>query len=286
MYGQYFRELKDTVFLLHGRNRACGVDFSGARDAGRRIWVAVGVPKGKSLCIEACHRVDTLPGSGRHRDMALAALRDLIAEEPTSVFGLDFPFGLPQPLVTQDNWARFALDFPDRYRSADAFRQACREATGKRELKRLTDKESRTPFSPYNIRLYRQTYHGIRDVLHPLVRDQQACVLPMQSASSSKPWILEVCPASTLKQEGLYRSYKGKTDVHRVARAHILESLERTGHLVIATQATRSLILDDPGGDALDSVIAALASCRALGSPTLLAVETNEVYALEGRVYV
>ena len=61
---------------------------------------------------------------------------------------------------------------------------------------------------------------------------------------------------------------------------------ERTAHLVIATQAIRSLILDDPGGDALDSVIAALASCRALGCPTLLTAEINEAYALEGRVYV
>jgi len=104
--------------------------------------------------------------------------------------------------------------------------------------------------------------------------------------TAPRRWLLEVCPASTLKQEGLYRSYKGKTDAHRMARARILESLERTGYLVIAAQAIRSLILEDPGGDALDSVIAALASCRALSTPTLLTAEANEVYALEGRVYV
>ncbi|MBC8492937.1 MAG: DUF429 domain-containing protein [Chloroflexi bacterium] len=271
--------------LLHDRNRAYGVDFSGARDAGKRIWIAVGRDEGKSLRIEACHRADTLPGSGRHRDTVLAALRDFIAKEPTSVFGLDFPFGLPKALVTQDSWARFVLDLPDHYQSADAFRHACREVAEGRELKRLTDAESQTPFSPYNLRLYRQTYHGIRDVLHPLVRDQQACVLPMQRASSGKPWILEICPASTLKQQGLYMFYKGKTDAHRMARARILESLEMAGHLVIATQAIRSLILDDHGGDALDSVIAAFATSRALRNPTLLTVERDEVYALEGRVY-
>lgn len=108
----------------------------------------------------------------------------------------------------------------------------------------------------------------------------------MQGTSPSKPWVLDVCPASTLKQEGLYMSYKGKTDAHRMARARILESLEEASHLVIATQATRSLILDDHGGDALDSVIAACATCRALCNPALLTVEREEVYALEGRVYV
>jgi hypothetical protein len=281
-----FRELKNAALLLHGRDRVYGIDFSGARDAGRRIWIAAGIAQGSRLCIEACDRADTLPGSGKDRDLALAALRDLVAEQRTAVFGFDFPFSLPQALVTQDDWSGFALDFPDHHQDADAFRQACRDATGRRELKRLTDRESQTPFSAYNLRLFRQTYHGIRDVLHPLVRDQLVCVLPMQRAHSGRPWVVEVCPASTLKREGLYGSYKGKDEVHRVARVRILKGLETTGQIVIATPAIRSRILEDPGGDALDSVIAALASCRALHNPILLTDEANEAYALEGRVYV
>jgi hypothetical protein len=40
------------------------------------------------------------------------------------------------------------------------------------------------------------------------------------------------------------------------------------------------------GGDALDSVIAALATFKALRDPAFPAVESNDAYALEGYVYV
>ena len=67
--------------------------------------------------------------------------------------------------------------------------------------------------SIFRLRLYRQTYFGIRDVLYPLARDQQVCVLPMQSVLPDRAWILKICPASTLKRENLYlRRYKRGTD--------------------------------------------------------------------------
>jgi len=214
-------------------------------------------------------------------------LRDFIGRANACALGLDFPFGLPQALVKhKKSWEEFVLSFPGDYFAPEEFRRLCREASGGHELKRITDIESQTPFSPYNLRLYRQTYHGIRDVLHPLVRDQLACVLPMQSALPGKPWILEICPASTLKRRGLYSSYKGKTNAHHAARAFVLESLEATGPLSIPAQGVRSAILEDRGGDALDSVIAAFATFRALRHPALLTVESSDAYALEGYVYV
>ncbi len=190
--------------------RICGIDFSGAKDAGKRIWIASGTVERDSLLIEECYRAKDLPGSGKDRDQCLAALRDFIGRESASALGLDFPFGLPQALVKhKKSWEDFVLSFPGDYFAPEEFRRLCREAAGGHELKRLTDQETQTPFSAYNLRLYRQTYYGIRDVLHPLVRDQLACVLPMQSALPGKPWILEICPASTLKRKGLYSSYKG-----------------------------------------------------------------------------
>ena len=33
-----------------------GIDFSGAQDAGKKIWIAKGVVKGDSLLIEDCFR--------------------------------------------------------------------------------------------------------------------------------------------------------------------------------------------------------------------------------------
>jgi hypothetical protein len=141
--------------------------------------------------------------------------------------------------------------------------------------------------SHYNLRLYRQTYFGIRDVLHPLVRDHLACVLPMQRMLRGRPWVLEICPASTLKHCGLYLpGYKRGGDAGCAARERILEGLEATGSLDILSSDLRARVLSNRGGDALDSVIAALATFRALRDPALLVVERSAAYALEGYVYV
>jgi hypothetical protein len=97
--------------------------------------------------------------------------------------------------------------------------------------------------------------------------------------------LLEICPASTLKLKGFYLPYKGRGETHRFAREHILGMLERKG-VVIREQALRAAILDDTGGDALDSVIAALATFEALVTPPLPDPGENDVYAVEGYVYV
>jgi len=262
-----------------------GVDFSGAKDAGKHIWVASGVIAGKVLRIDTCRRADALPGSSKQREQCLSALRTFIAGKSDAAFGCDFPFGLPAPLVDQDNWESFVLAFPDLYESADAFKQACHEASGGSEFKRVTDQESETPFSPYNLWIYRQTYYGIRDVLRPLVQDQAACVLPMQAPQPDRPWLLEVCPASTLKQEWLDHSYKGPEQRKREARARILKGLEDKEMVVVPDQAVRSELIENQGGDALDSVIAALAAARALRSPDGLVPSEGEIYAIEGYVY-
>jgi hypothetical protein len=271
------------VFISH--RRIYGVDFSGAAKAGNKIWITSGVIEGKALRVEACHRATDLPGSSQDRDRCLAALRDFIRQGEASVFGLDFPFGLPRALIQEDCWEDFIFSFSNRYPDPETFRDVCRAAAHNSELKRVTDRESHTPFSSYNIRLYRQIYFGIRDVLGPLVQNQGACVLPMQPALPGRPWVMEICPASTLKRENLYWPYKGKSREHYAVRARILEEIERRVLLSLPAPL-RKMILDDPGGDALDSVVAAFAVLRALRDPGGLAVGSNEAYALEGYVYV
>jgi hypothetical protein len=113
-----------------------------------------------------------------------------------------------------------------------------------------------------------------------------ACVLPMQGVQPDKPWILEICPASTLKRESLYLQGYKQGDEGYAARARILEGIEATGILSISSSTVRSTILDEPHGDALDSVIAAFATFRALRNLSLLSVDSNNAYALEGYVYV
>jgi len=135
--------------------RVYGVDFSGAVDAGRRIWIASGVIEKRALRIEECRRGEALPGSGRAREQCLAALREFIRSRRGCAFGLDFPFGLPRALVKEASWEEFVRAFPDRYSTPEEFRDVCQRASCGVELRRATDRESRTPFSPYNLRVYR-----------------------------------------------------------------------------------------------------------------------------------
>jgi hypothetical protein len=239
-----------------------GIDFSGARYAGRTIWIASGTVRKKRLEIHACRRAGELVKSGTRREKCLPALRKFIEGEPDGVFGLDFPFGIPGELMRERNWRDFILSFRRRFPSAELFRIRCFKEAGNRELGRVTDREAETPFCVYNIRLYRQTYFGIRELLLPLLQKDTARVVPMQRARKGKPVILETCPASTFKSLGLSGAYKGKERRHRMARGEILGALERMTNLVIADRTVTKTVLDDTGGDALDSVLGALAASR------------------------
>ncbi|MCG7851722.1 MAG: hypothetical protein MIO92_04295, partial [Methanosarcinaceae archaeon] len=144
--------------------------------------------------------------------------------------------------------------------------------------------ESKAPFCAYNLWLFKQTYFGIRDVLHPLVQGRLACILPMQSCEKGRPWVLEICPASTLKHEGIYIPYKGKTEVKKQSRSRILEYLSTRG--VVVSPEVVEIAIKDSKGDALDSVIAAFATYRALQEPKKLTTKVPDIYIKEGHIFV
>jgi hypothetical protein len=281
-------DLSDTSKSTGEARQIYGIDFSGAVDAGKKIWIAEGVLEKGTFLIESCKSIATLPGSGKERDLSLEVLKDFIEESENAVFGLDFPFGLPRPLVKHKTWEEWVNAFPSLYRDPEVFRNACRSFTGGKELKRMTDIESKTPFSPYNLRLYRQTYYGISRIISPLVREHHACVLPMQRPLKHKPWLIEICPASTMMQKGsAHIPYKGRTPQHRKARLNLLKDFEQSGFMRILHGSVRSEVLRDPGGgDALDSLISALAVSKALASPQARSHENELLYTIEGYVYV
>jgi hypothetical protein len=222
-----------------------GIDFSGAKDAGRKIWVAGGNIEGSALHIKECWRASELTCTGSERSMCLFALRKFITDGTNSVFGLDFPFGLPGELVRDSIWEKFILSFPENYSDDRDFRDKCRKDSHNHEIKRRTDVENKTPFSPYNLRVYRQTFYGIREILNPLLQKKQAYVLPMQRRQCGKPGIIEICPASTLKKKNLYKPYKGKE--HREQRKLILEALENTMASLLHLSLRMGSLLIIPG---------------------------------------
>jgi hypothetical protein len=261
-----------------------GIDWSGAVDAGRRIWIATCRRSTDRLEVNSLRRAEDLPGGSRKRDVCIAALLNWIHLQGPCAIGLDFPFGLPAALVEESDWSRFALNFPRRFSSAQAFRDWCNQRAGGRELKRVTDREARTPFCPYNLRMYRQTYWGIAAVLAPLVEQQAAVVLPMQKRRIGIPWLLESCPASALKQKGLYAPYKGNAPPHQAQRSRILSALRKDG-LRIPPRFLR-IAMEDAAGDALDAVIAAeIAARNTSAAQRLRPAPTSSAYALEAYVY-
>jgi hypothetical protein len=271
--------------LIERRSHVFGMDFSGAVDAGKRIWIAKGVLKRATLQIFDCIQACNLPHSGPRRESCFPALRELIGKQKNAAIGMDFPFSLPKDLVQQEHLIAFVVHFPDYYDDPDAFRQLCRSATRGKEIKRLTEIESRTPFSPYNLRLYKQTYYGITEILRPLTKNSQIAVLPVDLPYANRPWLLETCPASTLKVLGLYGKYKGHGGSRQAARAHILDKLMAFGHLRIDQKTLYHKIVENTGGDALDSVIAAYATFRALRDNAKPTKKCGKLASIEGYVY-
>ena len=270
------------------RPRLIGVDFSGAAKAGSLIWLAEAAPQRDGrLALLSCRPASDLPGAAPERDRCLAALVDHVADQADAAFGCDFPFSIPLPLAQGAAWADYVGGFARRFADADAFRAACMNAAAGRELRRPTDREARVPFCAYNIRLYRQTYHGIAGLLAPLVAGGRAAVLPMQPAAAGRPLLLEICPASFQRRLGLYGKYgpyKGAAPACRAARARLLDELIAARLLAPPAAELRETLLDNRGGDALDSAMAAIACRRALEEPGVDRPRTRDE-AFEGRVY-
>lgn len=76
-----------------------GIDFSGAQDAGNKIWIAKGIEHGKGLLITECRSASDLTNSAKGIEGCLPALVKSISSSQDAVFRFDFPFGLPAPLV-------------------------------------------------------------------------------------------------------------------------------------------------------------------------------------------
>lgn len=263
------------------RNRLIGVDFSGARDAGRYIWVALGSQTNGRLDLGSCIPAMELPGGAADRPAALSALVAFLISERHAAAGLDFPFSLPERFIAEETWEDYLRVFAARYPTPEAFREDCRRQANGRELKRRTDVESRVPFGVYNLRLYRQTHAGMAEVLLPLLDSGAARIVPMQRPSAGKTTIAEICPASLLKTEGLYAPYKGRGPALRHSRQGLLSALVERGMLNAPAPALTNRIVEDIGGDALDAVLAAIGAGRL---PARLP-KPDRLDRIEGRVY-
>jgi hypothetical protein len=275
-----------------------GVDFSGARLAGRNTWLArlepasakAGTPRLAEL---AC--LEKLCGTAE-RGAALAHLVGLIGGSQRTLWALDFPFGLPIE-VTGDGaaWADQlafvgAWDGGAYELGLECIRRA--RALGERmHVRRLTDTEARAPFDCYHYRIIYQTFHGMRDVLGPLRTVRQTAILPFQyrRLPRARRVLVEACPSSTLKRLGLpHQNYKqpegGPLTRKRLrTRRAILDGLRRH---VCFDEGQRRVMMRNGGGDALDAVIAAVGAAQAWQTADHRAIARHRRYVREGRLFV
>ena len=248
-----------------------GVDFSGGKRPGEDIWIATGHLEADRLRIERCRSAAERFGE-TDRGPILRALRRALGRSGGAT-GLDVSFGLPAALLPDgiEGWHGATRWFADAFADADAtgmrerLKSSARSMPGEGvELKRRTDRTVGAS-SPYSFITYYQTLYGIRDVLAPLVESGSVSVPPMDAPDERN--VLEVYPAGTLRRLGtIDTAYKDGADGATAKRREILDRLSGTdaGAIVVDLPASiRDTAVEEPGGDALDSVVAAVATARA-----------------------
>jgi hypothetical protein len=140
-----------------------GVDFSGARLAGRNTWLArLEVGENRYRLAElAC--LERLCGTAE-RGPALAYLVDRIRSSESALWALDFPFGLPvEVMESRTTWVT-QLEFlaswgEDAYAAGVECLRRAKELGGPNHIRRLTDSEAAATFDSYHYRIIYQTAH-------------------------------------------------------------------------------------------------------------------------------
>ena len=250
-----------------------GVDFSGAKNAGAATWIArVERRTGQRLRLVALDSLESLCGCP-NREAALSHLVTMIRHSRDALWAIDFPFSLPVEILhARTTWPSL-LDITHRFDGCGYdFGHWClaraKARGGPNHIPRLTDAELKAPFSCYHYRISYQTFHGMRDVLRPLSQDPHTVALPFQGdrLRRARRVLVEACPSSTLKKLLLpYQNYKqpqgGPLTAKRRRTRHVI--LARLRELIELAPHHVRTIMRNPGGDALDAVLAALGAAHA-----------------------
>jgi hypothetical protein len=277
-----------------------GVDFSGAKRAGRNIWIARTERRARGrLALVALDRLEALCGTAE-RAPCLAELVRMINASDAALWGIDCPFGLPIELFPPEStWADQFAFIGEYGEEAYACGLECIARTKQLgagplrtalHCRRLTDLDSKAPFDAFHYRMVYQTFYGLRDVVQPLARTPGTAVLPFQyrKLPRAKRVAVECCPSSVLKKHRLphqnYKQPKGGplTRLQRVTRHAILEGL---GKWVRIGDRHRRMMMRNPGGDALDAVIAAVGAFHGFREADHAAIVRHERFPREGRMY-
>lgn len=260
---------------LPQQGRVVGVDWSGAVHAHRKVWAATLVFERGQGRLQLLQR----PFTSRGAQSVSEGLGPWLAAQDANVAGLDFCFSLEAGQLT-------SLELPStgprelgqaigaRFISAEAFKAAVGP-----EKKRVTDARCAAPFAPTNLRMYKQTYWGLRAL--------GTCrgAFPPWSTSPG-PAVVEVLPAEVVRWLGLPKTYKGRDFEQR--RREILRRVRESTELRIPDSELLTMV-SDADGDALDALLAALSAASAWASgftgapPTAASSGEGWIYSVRQR---
>jgi Protein of unknown function (DUF429) len=280
-------------FRLPPVKTVIGVDYSGAAQSGRNAWLAETAVISQTNTLELAK----ISPIGRlacddSRESINDYLADRIGNANQTLFGMDFPFGLPIEL-NLGSWPKQLESLRKFKGDAKAYGHFLVARTekklGTKHVRRATDREASTPFDCYHYRIIYQTFHGMRDVLAKVADDEATAVWPFQyERDAAKRIVVEACPSSTLKRLGLpHRLYKQSGDrpiepQHQKNRQLILQGIQS---FISIKPHQRRILMTNPGGDALDAVLAAVGSWHAFMQDDHSLISKHTRYPLEGRVY-
>jgi hypothetical protein len=228
--------------LLHG------VDFSGAESGGsakiRVVTRDLGAP---AAPVRSEGRFDR-----RSLARAILASRE---DGRAHCWRIDAPQGLPLATVQE-------LELPAQWRavaesmlaqgSPRHWRHSVRERT-RREPRRRCDLELHTPMAPMNLRVFKQTWSFVCELLLPLA-EAGVRVEPVAGPADARVVVCEGCPASVLRALGWpHRGYKGAGAPPAAVRAELLRRLRALG--VAVPEALAQEAVRDEEGDLLDALL-------------------------------
>lgn len=225
-------------------SRVHGVDFSGADSGGSAKIVIASVGPEGSVRVR--------------RGIDRAALRRAILESLETAeldeWRIDAPFSVPEAVFERHDIAfewRALAEWMDGFDTPRDWRRAMREVNRK-EPRRTCDRAAHTPLAPMNLRVFKQTWTIVCEILLPLA-EAGVHIAPVHPTDA--PCIVtEGCPASVLAFRGeSSRGYKGRSDDNRERRRGLCDLLGEWGLTV--SGADRAAAIRDPEGDVLDAML-------------------------------
>jgi hypothetical protein len=226
-----------------------GIDFSGASSGG--------AAKIRVVERDLLKRHEPIRSKGRmDRNSLMRHILECAKDGQPHLFRIDAPFGLALESLRQfdvePTWSGM-VTWMESFKDPRLWRTAIRKVS-RQEPKRVCDQIFRTPMAPMNLRIFKQTWTLIAEVLKPLA-DAGIRIEPVHSGhAKNQVTVCEGCPASILKFSGMPdHGYKGAGIPPRQLRERLVRTLDQE-HLRIPDRVGQEAI-DDEEGDLLDAMI-------------------------------